>query len=448
MDHSGRENWGGRIGYILGASGFAIGLGNIWRFSYVAGKNGGGAFLLIYLLVIILIAIPLFLTESGLGRKSQAGAIMGMRKLTKKGSPWVAIGWLGAITAILITSYFLMITGWVLAYLFKIMGGSLQGVSPEKAATIYEGLISSPWAVIAYTIVIAVIIGIILSRGVKKGIESFSKIVMPLLFITLVIMAIYSITLPGSLEGIIWYLKPDFSQISSSTILEAVGQAFFSIGIGFAAAFAYGSYLNPKKSNLVADGIWVVGLDTFVAFMMGLVIFPALFAFGIAPDSGSGLLFVTMPTLMEQMPFGTVFGFVFFFLVLIAAITTAMGLVEGVAVNVSELFKLKRKTSVWLSVGVTFILSIPSILSQGPWSHIRIFGMDIFEFVDYFSGNVLLTLGGLLLSLFVVFYWKFKHFRDDINIGANAVRIPKASKPLFIVVIPVVIVFILVTGLV
>lgn len=447
MDNQERENWGGRLGFILGAAGFAIGLGNVWRFSYVAGNNGGGAFLLIYLLVVILIAIPLFWTESGLGRKSQAGAIMGMRKLTRKGSPWVSIGWLGAITGVLITSYYFMIMGWLLAYVFKILGGTFQDVTAEEAVTIYEDFVSSPWEVLAYTIVPAIIIAFILGMGVKKGIERFTKIIMPLLFIILIIMAIYSLSLPGSMEGFIWYLKPDFSEVTGGTILEAIGQAFFSIGIGFAAAFAYGSYLNPKKSNLVTDGIWVVGLDTFVAVITGLVVFPALFAFGIAPDSGSGLLFITFPNLIEQMPFGAVFGFVFFFLVVVASITTAMGLIEGVSVNVSELFSLSRKKSVWLSTGVIFLLSIPSILSQGPWSHISIFGKDIFEFVDYFSGNVLLVLGGLLLSLFVVFHWKFKNFREDINIGANALKIPTASKPLFIVVIPIVIIVVLVSGL-
>lgn len=447
MDNSGRENWGGRLGFILGAAGFAIGLGNIWRFSYVAGENGGGAFLIVYLAVVILIAIPLFWTEAGLGRKSQLGAIMGMRKLTRKGSPWVAIGWLGAITAVLITSYYFMIMGWVLAYIFKMMGGSFQGVTAETAATIYEDLISSPWEVTAYTVVPAIIIGFILAKGVKKGLERFTKIIMPLLFIILIIMTIFSLSLPGSMEGLIWYLKPDFSELTAGTFLEAIGQAFFSIGIGFAAAFAYGSYLDPKKSNLVTDSIWVIGLDTFVAVITGLVIFPALFAFNIAPDSGQGLLFITFPTLMEQMPFGSIFGFIFFLLVIVAAITTAMGLVEGVTVNVSELFGLSRKTSVWLSVGVIFILSIPSILSQGPWSHISIFGKDIFEFVDYFSGNVLLVLGGLLLSLFVIFYWRFQNFRNDINIGAGTLKIPNASKPLFMIIIPVAIIFVLVSGL-
>src|SRR5699024_9693945 len=436
-DEKERENWGSRFGFILGASGFAIGLGNLWRFSYVAGNNGGGAFLLIYVLIVVLIGIPLFLAEAGLGRKTQASAIIGFRKLTKKGSPWVAIGWLGTITAVLITSYYLMIMGWLVAYVFKIGSGSFKGITSEKAAVIYEQLISNPWEVIGYTLIPTVIIGFILSKGVISGIEKFVKIAMPVLFIMLILLALYSLSLPGSIEGLVWYLKPDFSQVNAGTFLEAMGQAFFSIGIGFAAAFTYGSYLKPKESNLVKDGVWVISLDTFVAFISGVVIFPAIFAFGMEPDSGPGLLFLTFPTLIDQMPFGTIFGFVFFFLVVLAAITTGVGLVEGVIANTSELFGLKRKISVWLTTGVIFLLSIPSILSQGPWSSVSILGRDIFEFVDYFSGNILLTLGALLLILYVLFYWKFEDFQYDVNIGSDTLKIPNLAKSIITIIIQI-----------
>lgn len=450
MKHSSlnkKDTWGTRLGFILGASGFAIGLGNIWRFSYVAGENGGGAFLLIYIIMVILIGIPLFLIESGLGRKSQASAIPGLRKLTKKGSPWVAIGWIGVITAILITSYYLMIMGWIVAYIYKIITGSFTGVTSDEVGVIYDNLISNPWEVIGFTLIPTIIIALILSRGVREGIEKFVKIVMPLLFIMIIFLTFYSLSLPGSMEGLIWYLKPDFTEINASIFLEALGQAFFSIGIGFAAAFTYGSYLKPKETNLVEDGVWVISLDTAIAILSGLIIFPALFAFGMEPNSGAGLLFVSFPMLMEQMPFGNVFGFTFFFLVILAAVTTGVGLVEGIVANTRELFHLKRKTSVWVVTLFVFLLSIPSILSQGPWSSFTIFGRDIFSFVDYVSGNILLVLGGLLMSLYVVFKWTFKDFQQEINYGTNWLKIPDIAKPIIVFAIPIIILIILISGL-
>lgn len=440
-------SWKSRVGFILGSAGFAIGLGNIWRFSYVAGENGGGAFLFIYLLIVLIIGIPLFLIESGLGRKSQASAITGLRKLTAKGSPWVSIGWLGVITAMLITSYYLMIMGWITAYLYKIVTGTFNGVTSGKVAVIYEQLISNPWEVISFTFIPTLMIALILSKGVREGIERFVKIVMPLLFLMIICLAIYSVSLPGATQGLIWYLKPNFSEVTGSTFLEAMGQAFFSIGIGFSAAFTYGSYLKPNDSNLVQDGIWVVSLDTAVAFLSGIVIFPALFAFSMEPNSGAGLLFLSFPMLMEQMPFGNLFGFTFFLLVILAAVTTGVGLIEGVVANTLELFHLKRKTAVWLITGIIFLLSIPSTLSQGPWSFITIFDRDIFNFVDYLSGNVLLTLGGFLLSLYVVFQWTFENFQYDINIGTKRLKIPSKAKPIIIFIIPIVIFIILISGL-
>ncbi len=211
----------------MAASGFAIGLGNIWRFPYIAGNNGGGAFLLIYLLIVLVIGVPLFYAEAGLGRKAQAGAITGMRKLAGKGSPWVSIGWLGTLAALLIMSYYLMIMGWLFAYFFNIGIGTFQGITSEQAAVIYEDLISNPLAVLGYSIIPTLLLGIIVSKGVKDGIEKFVKTVMPLLFVMLICLAVFSLSLPGSFEGVVWYLKPDFSQINANTVLAALGQAFF-----------------------------------------------------------------------------------------------------------------------------------------------------------------------------------------------------------------------------
>jgi len=441
-----RENWTGRIGFVLATAGFAIGLGNIWRFSYVAGNNGGGAFLIIYLAVIILFGIPLFYAEAGMGRKAQSGIIVGIRKLTKRGSPWVIIGWLGVLAAALISSYYFMIMGWIIDYFFKIAIGTFGGKTTSEITSIYENMVTNPWEVVIYSGISALIIAFIVSKGIKKGIERFSRIIMPTLIILLTVLAIFSLTIPGAIEGAIWYLKPDFSAITFGTVLEALGQAFFSVGIGLAATFTYGSYLDKKNTNLVTDGMWVVSLDTFIAVISGLVIFPALFAFNIPPDSGEGLLFLTVPHLFDLIPFGTFFGLVFFFLVIIAGLTTGVGLVEAVVVNVAEVFNLKRQKSIIITMIVLFLLAIPSILSQGPWAHIKLLGMGIFEFIDYVSGNILLTLGGLLISLYVAFVWKFDNYMNELNLNTNKVKIYPVLKPLITIIIPVVITIIFITS--
>lgn len=442
-----RESWGGRLGFIFASAGFAIGLGNIWRFPYVAGNNGGAAFLLIYLVIIVFIGIPLFYAEAGLGRKAQISAIRGFRKLTKKGSPWVSIGWLGLGATTLIMSYYIMIMGWIFAYLFKVGSGTFTGMTIEQVSATYDKLIANPIEVLLYSLVPVLIIGFVVIKGVRDGIERFSKLLMPILFLMLIVLAIYSLSLPGSFAGLKWYLQPDFSVITPGTFLEALGQAFFSVGIGFAAAFTYGSYLDPKKSNLVTDGVWVITLDTFIAFVSGLIIFPALFAFNIAPDSGPGLLFVTIPNMLESLPGGLLFGLLFFLLVTIAALTTAVGLVETIVANICDLTGINRTNSVLITLGVMFILAIPSILSQGPWSHILIFGKDIFDFIDYISGNILLTIGGLILSLYVAIEWKFKNFQDDLNVGATKLTVSPIMKPFINFIIPASIIIIFITSL-
>ncbi|MBP2257603.1 sodium-dependent transporter [Virgibacillus alimentarius] len=443
-----RENWAGRIGFIMATAGFAIGLGNIWRFSYVAGDNGGGAFLFVYLLIIVLVGIPLFYVEAALGRKTQSGIIKGLRKLTRKGSPWVSIGWLGTLAATLIMSYYLMIMGWLFAYFFKISTGTFSGMTTAQIETTYENLVSSPMEVFLYSLIPVALILFIVGRGLKNGIERFSRFFMPVLVMMLVVLAIFSVTLPGAMEGIVWYLKPDFSQVTMSTILEALGQAFFSIGIGLAAAFTYGSYLKKEDSNLVTDGSWVIALDTFIAFISGLVIFPALFAYGIAPTSGPGLLFIAIPNLFDPIPGGIFFGLVFFFLVIIAALMTGVGLVEAVVANVEEVFHFKRRTSLYLSMAIMVILSIPSILSHGPWSHVTLFGQTLFEFIDYVSGNVLLTLGGLLISLYVAFVWKFENYMKEVNLGAKFLKVGPVFKPVITLFIPVMIVVVFVSNVI
>ncbi len=442
-----RESWGSRFGFIMTAAGFSIGLGNIWRFPYLVGVNGGGAFLITYLLIIVFISLPLFIAEVSLGRKTQLNPIAGMRKLTKKGSPWVLIGWFGILASFFIMTYYMSILGWVFVYFFKVLFGLIDTTSPETIALAFQAFTSSPLQVAFFAALAMVIVGLISSKGLKDGLEKSCKVMMPALFIILIILAIRSLTLPGAMEGLKWYLTPDFSKITFDTALAALGQTFFSIGIASAAAFIYGSYLDKKDSNLPTDLTIVAVFDTFGAFTAGLVIFPAIFALGLQPDVGTSLLFVTLPNLFAQLPLGNIFGGAFFFLVSLAGVSSALGYLEAVVLPVAELRNMDRRKTVWATLAVMFIIGLAPVMSLGPWKNILIFGRTFFDFADYLSANILMAVGGLLIALYTGYVWRFENFQADTNVGAQGLFIPKFFKPLYLFVIPVAIGILLVKGL-
>lgn len=445
-DIKARESWRSRFGFIMTAAGFSIGLGNIWRFPYLTGTNGGGAFVLVYLAVVLLIGIPLFTMELSLGRKTQLNPIEGMRSLTKKGSIWVSFGWLGVLSAFVILTYYIQIMGWIIAYLIKMLTGSLSGLTAEGYALVFENFVSNVGLVALATIVCSVIIGLISSKGLEDGVEKACKIMMPALFIMLLILAIRSLTLPGAIEGLKWYLNVDFSKINGQVVLAALGQSFFSIGIASGGAFIYGSYLQ-KDSNIPTDALVIVGFDILAAFMSGLVIFPAIFALGLAPDSGPNLLFVTMSNLFNQMPAGAFFGAMFFLLVFFAALSSALGYLEPIVMTCTELLKMDRKKAVWLSLVVIFIVGFPTILGHGPWAHILIGGRSLFDFADYLSGNIMMPLGALVLAFYTVLVWKFEKFQEETNIGTNKIKVFNWWAPLVKFIVPIALVAIFVTGI-
>lgn len=442
-----RENWGSRFGFIMAAAGFSMGLGNIWRFPYVVGSNGGGAFVLIYLVIILLICIPLFTMEVGLGRKTQLNAVEGMRSLTKKGSKWVSFAWLGVLVAFLILTYYIQIMGWILIYLYQVITGALKGLTTEGYATAFDDITANTGLIAGATLACMVVIGLISARGLEKGVERASKILMPALFIMLIILAVRSLTLPGAMEGLKWYLTIDFSVVNGETILAALGQSFFSIGIASGGAFIYGSYLK-RKSNLTGDTTLIIGLDTIAALLVGLVIFPAIFAMGLDVDSGASLLFVTMSNLFAHMPGGSFFGGMFFLLLFFAALTSGLGYLEPVVMTCVELFKMNRGKAVIVSLLAIFIVGFPNILAHGAWSHILIGGRNLFDFTDYLSGNILLPLGALVLSLYTVFVWTFKNYQEDVNTGSTGFRVFNWWAPFVRFVIPIAIGIIFLTGLV
>jgi NSS family neurotransmitter:Na+ symporter len=442
-----RENWGSKFGFVMATAGFAVGMGNIWRFPYITGEGGGGAFILVYLIFAALIGVPLLVAEISLGRKAQLTPISGMNKLAGSSKFWRSIGWVEIIAVVLIMAYYLMIMAWVAIYLVDFVTGRFGSLSPTEINSNFDILVATPTRVVGYSLAIAVLITFILSRGLQGGVEQVSKVFMPVLLIFFILLAAGANTFEGSSEGLKWYLSPDFSKINGKVILAALGQVFFSIGVGLAGGFVFGSYLDPKKSDIVGSVIIVVIIDTAIAILAGLIIFPALFAFGFAPDSGPRLLFVTMASLFSVVPFGRIIGAFFFFLVFIAGLTSILGLVESVASSFIDSFKFSRVKSVLIAISITFILCIPSILSFGPWSHVKILGLDFFQLTDFVSGSILLPLGGLLISLFVAYKWGFNDFMKETNEGTGRLKVTQSWHLLLKLIIPIVIIIILIYGI-
>ncbi len=442
-----RDRWTSRFGFIMATAGFSIGLGNIWRFPYLTGTHGGGAFLLVYLIFALVIGIPLLSAEISLGRQSGLTPIAGMQRLSgSKSSPWNLIGWLGVAAAVLIQSYYVMVIGWILGYTVMILTGSLNGADTASLSSTYQQFTATPGPVFGYTAAVVVLLALIVSRGLHQGLERVAKVAMPVLLLLLVGLAVRSLSFPGALRGLVWYLQPDLSKLNGATLLAALGQAFYSIGIGMAVAFGFGSYLDRDHSDVPGSAAIVVLCDTAVALLAGLVIFPALFAFDLQPNAGPGLIFETLPRLFAEMPVGQLFGVSFFCLLLLAAITSAAALHQVLSTTLTDLLPIRRRTSTWLLASIFLALATLIILSLGPWTGLRLFGMDLFVFADTLSGNFLLPAGALLLALFTALVWGFERFRTDTNRGAGRFRITATWKPLMVVLIPLAVALVVAVG--
>lgn len=437
-----RETWATRIGFIFAAASWSIGLGNIWRFPYITGQYGGAAFLLVYLAVAFLMGIPLMIVEYNLGRESQSSPITGNIKLTKN-KFWQLGGIFGFIGGLMIFSYYVMIIGWVLKYAVSFVTGTFQGMSREAISLWFDSLYANTGLTLIYEIIILVMLGIIVARGLVKGVEAVAKVAMPLMVILFAGLAIYSITLPGALEGLKFYLKPDFTKLSFGAVVAAIGQVFLSIGVGQGASWVYGSYLK-KDDDIPSDITKVVLMDTGFAFLAGLVIFPAAFAVGVQPDAGFGLLFKTMPSVFGTMPGGQFIGIFFFLGTVIAAITSAIAFTEFLSSSIMDLFKMDRSKdrvkATWLSILITFLLSLFSVLACGPLADIKWFGMDMFTFFDVVSANIFLILSGLIMCLFTAWGIGFKKFKEQVNIGAEKIKVEDWWEPLIKYIVPIIII--------
>ena len=427
-----RGFWSSRLGFILAASGSAVGLGNVWKFPYIVGQNGGGAFVLIYLVCIFVIGTPIMLAEFTLGRKTHLNPVGAFDQL-RPNSPWTGIGYMGVLGGFLILSFYGVVGGWTYAYVVKSITGSVLAFpSPKEAGAFFGSFIGNTGEVLFYhALFMGTCIAIVL-RGVHGGIEKACDILMPSLVVILLLLMLRALTLDGAMEGVAVYLTPDFSKISGNVVLIALGQAFFSLSLGMGAMITYGSYLSEKE-NLTSCSLYVVMFDTLIALMVGMVIFPAVFAMGFEPTEGPGLVFSVLPTVFASMPLGHGVAVIFFILLAIAAITSGISLLEVVVAYFIDQRGWGRKRAV-LIVGLTiFALGIPSGLSFGVLADMKLLDMTFFDHIDNIASNYLLPLGGMLTAIFVGWVWGTKNAHIEIEKHENKFGFPWAQSWAFLI---------------
>lgn len=412
-----RDEFSGFFGVLVATVGSAVGLGNLWRFPYLVGQNGGAAFVLIYLAFVLIICLPIVISEFIIGRRTKSNAVKAFQILAPR-TPWSAIGIIGVLSAFCIMAFYTVVGGWTLDYLFRSLIHLFSKPDISLMESQFTSLVTSPVRPIIWTVVFIIFNAFIVMCGIKKGIEKYSRIMMPFLFLMIVILMIRSLSLPGAEKGVTFLVKPDFSKINTQVVLAALGQAFFSLSLGMGCMITYGSYV-PARENLSKLAFFTAISDTLFAILAGLAIMPAVFAFGISPQEGPGLVFIVLPRIFAQIPLGNFFAVMFFIILLIAAVTSVISLLEVITAYITERLGIKRKIAVTIiSLLVTACASFSS-LSQGVLKDVKIFGKTMFDFFDYLSANILLPLGGLFIVLFVGWYMKKSQVYDEFtNQGA------------------------------
>ena len=418
-----RELFGGRSAAIFALAGSAIGLGNIWRFPYMVGQTGGAAFIIIYLACCLLLSLPIFLAEAIIGHRTHAGTFGAMEQLAP-GTKWKWLGLLTVISPLVILSYYSVVGGWSIDYLWRSLTGGFHVSELGTVSSAYGSFISSPWGpLLCHTLFLGGCAGIV-SAGVKSGIERFNKISMPLLFVLIVVIMVYSLTLPGASAGVEYLLKPDFSKITPSAVAAAMGQSFFSLSLGVGTILTYSSYIH-KRENILVTGLGTVGFDLLFALIAGFAIMPAVFAAGIEPGAGPGLIFETLPYIFAKMGasvpwLSAVVAVLFFVTIVFAAFTSAISMFEvGVAYLVEQRGQTRRRATL-LIFGGTWLLGALCSLSFGPLAGVKLFDMSIFSFCDFLTSNFLMTFGGLLFVLFVGWKMDASAVRDEFTCGGTA----------------------------
>ncbi|MBM3202264.1 MAG: sodium-dependent transporter [Chlamydiae bacterium] len=422
MAQHAREHWTGKVGFILATAGSAIGLGSLWRFPYMAGENGGGAFVLLYLLFTVFIGVPVFIGELILGRKAQKSAVLAYSTLSDQSPNWKILGWLNVITSFIILSFYCVVSGWVLSYTLMSLNQFSLGKSAEEIRAIFTTLFASPGINVFWLLLFLLInIGIIHS-GVRKGIEYWSKILMPALFLMLIALFCYSATLPGFSEAMSFVFKPDFHKLTPSAVLNALGMALFTLSVGLGILITYGSYMQPKE-NIPYNAILIAVMSAFVSIMSALMIYPIVFSFGFSPEGGPGLVFQTLPVLFAKLPASILISTVFFVLLLFAALTSTISLLEVLVANLMETTTFSRKQSTWIASLGTFILGVPSALAGSKqlfpnWE--TIYGKNFFDTMNYITASWMMPIAALLSTLFIGWVMKKEVVKEEFSMGCEA----------------------------
>ncbi len=417
---SNRGNWNSKLGFILAAAGSAVGLGNLWRFPYTAGNNGGGAFLICYLLSILIIALPVLIAEITLGRYTQKNPV-GAYQAIRNTWLWKGVGFIGVASGFMILSFYSVVAGWTVGYFAKSVRGQFSGINPAQSAEQFKTFAADPWLQLVLLSFFILLTIYVVAKGVSGGIEKYSKVLMPMLLGILLLMLIRSLTLDGAAKGIEFYLNPDFSKITTKTIIAAMGQAFFSLSLGMGTMITYGSYLS-KKDSISSSAAWVAGLDTLIAIIAGFIIFPALFSQGMSPaDWGPGAMFEALPVLFDKMPLGMIFGPMFFLLLSIAALTSTISILEVPVAFFIDQKGWGRRKAAYIIGSIALLFGIPSALSQGAVSGLAklpIVNMDFLSLWDFIWGNLSLSIGALMVAVFVAYIWKSSKAIAEIRVSS------------------------------
>lgn len=449
-----RESFKSRLGFLLVSAGCAIGIGNVWRFPYVVGQNGGGIFVLFYLIMLVIMGLPVLSMELAVGRASRKSAVLAYKALEKPKSKWHIHGWFAIIGCLILMMYYTTVSGWMLNYFFKFLGGTFTGsMSAQQTGTVFNNMLANPGEM-GFWMAVTVVAGILVcSIGVQKGLERVSKVMMTALFALIVILAVHSFTLSGAKEGLAFYLVPNLESVKNvglgNVIAAAMNQSFFTLSLGIAAMEIFGSYMS-REHTLLGEGARICALDTLVAISAGLIIFPACFSYNVEVSSGPSLIFVTLPNVFVNMAGGRIWGSLFFLFMTFASFSTVIAVFENIMASCMDNFNLSRKKTAVICGLVILIASIPCVLGYNILSGVHpIGGRDILDSEDFLVSNILLPLGSLVYLLFCVtkFGWGFKNYRAEANLG-KGLKVAGWMKWYFLLVVPILILFIFVIGLI
>lgn len=449
-----RESFKSRLGFILVSAGCAIGIGNVWRFPYVAGQNGGGIFVLFYLIFLVAMGLPVLTMELAVGRASRKSAVLGYKALEKPKSRWHIHGWVAMFGCYMLMMYYTTVSGWMVAYFFKFLKGDFRsGITADDTAAAFSGLLADPGQMTFWMVVTVVLGFLVCSRGLQNGLEKISKFMMSALLILIVVLAVHSFTLSGAGKGIEFYLIPNLDTVSDvgikNVITAAMNQAFFTLSLGVAAMEIFGSYMG-KEHTLAGEGVKICALDTFVAIMSGLIIFPACFSYGVEVGAGPSLIFMTLPNVFVNMTGGRVWGCLFFMFMTFASFSTVIAVFENIMSFAIDMFGWSRNKAALVNGVIILIASLPCVFGYNIWSDLNLIGgRDVLDSEDFIVSNLLLPIGSLVYLLFCVtkWGWGFEKYLDEANTG-KGLNISKKLKPYFQFILPLLILFILIQGLV